>query len=31
MVALIETYQQEDGTIKFPEDVAKFLGLEEIS
>ncbi|MBT6796265.1 MAG: serine--tRNA ligase, partial [Candidatus Marinimicrobia bacterium] len=31
MVALIETYQQEDGTIKFPEDVAKFLGFEEIS
>jgi seryl-tRNA synthetase len=31
MVALIETYQQEDGTIKFPEDVGKFLGLEEIS
>ena len=31
MVALIETYQQKDGTIKFPQKVADFLGIEEIS
>ena len=29
-VALIETYQQEDGSIKFPEDVAHYLGIKEI-
>jgi len=31
MVALIETYQQEDGSIVFPDDVARFLGIKEIS
>ncbi len=30
-VALLETYQTEDGVIKFPDDVAEFIGLEEIS
>ena len=30
MVALIETYQQENGTIKFPKNVADFLGIQEI-
>ena len=30
MVALIETYQQKDGTIKFPQKVADFLGIKEI-
>ena len=30
MVALIETYQQEDGTIKFPQKVADFIGIQEI-
>ncbi len=30
MVALIETYQQQDGTIKFPQKVADFLGIQEI-
>jgi len=29
-IALIETYQQADGTIRFPESVAKLLGIEEI-
>ncbi|MBT3590204.1 MAG: serine--tRNA ligase [Candidatus Marinimicrobia bacterium] len=29
-VALIETYQQEDGSIKFPSDVAHYLGMKEI-
>ena len=31
MVALIETYQTEKGTVSFPDDVAEFLGIEEIS
>jgi len=31
MVALLETYQTKNGTIKFPDNVAKFLGIEEIS
>ena len=30
MVALIETYQTEDGSIKFPENVCEFLGIKEI-
>ena len=31
MVALIETYQTEKGTVCFPDDVAEFLGIQEIS
>jgi len=31
MAALIETYQTEEGTIVFPEYVADFLGIQEIS
>jgi len=31
MVALIETYQTKEGTIKFPLDIAEYLGIEEIS
>ena len=31
MVALIETYQTKEGTIKFPSDIAEYLGIEEIS
>ena len=31
MVALIETYQTEKGTVFFPDDVAEFLGIQEIS
>ena len=31
MVALIETYQTENGTVFFPDDVAEFLGIQEIS
>ena len=31
MVALLETYQTEDAVIQFPDDVAEFIGLEEIS
>ena len=31
MVALIETYQTEKGTVSFPDDVAEFLGIQEIS
>ncbi len=30
-VALLETYQTEDAVIQFPDDVAEFIGLEEIS
>ena len=30
LVALLETYQTDKGTIKFPEKIAKFLGIEEI-
>ena len=30
MVALIETYQNQNGTIRFPEKVAEFLGIKEI-
>jgi len=30
MVALIETYQTQDGTIKFPDSVHEFLGMKEI-
>ena len=31
MVALIETYQNQNGTISFPEKVAEFLGIKEIT
>ncbi len=31
MVALLETYQTKNGTIKFPDNVAKFLGIKEIN
>ncbi len=31
MVALLETYQTEDGNILFPKDVAEFLGMNEIN
>ena len=31
MVALIETYQTKEGIIKFPSDIAEYLGIEEIS
>mgnify|MGYP001596909441 FL=1 len=31
MVALLETYQTEKGTIQFPNEVAKFLGIKEIA
>ena len=31
MVALIETYQTEKGTVVFPDDVANFLDIQEIS
>ena len=31
MVALIETYQTENGAIQFPDEVADFLGINEIS
>ena len=31
MVALLETYQTKNGKIKFPDKVAKFLGIEEIN
>ena len=30
LIALLETYQTDKGTIKFPEKIAKFLGIEEI-
>ncbi len=30
LVALLETYQTDKGKIKFPEKIAKFLGIEEI-
>ena len=30
MVALLETYQKEDGSVSFPKDVAEFLGIDEI-
>ena len=30
MVALLETYQKQDGSISFPKDVAEFLGIDEI-
>lgn len=30
MVALLETYQQADGSIVFPDEVADFLGIKEI-
>ena len=30
IVALIETYQNQNGTISFPEKVAEFLGIKEI-
>ena len=30
LVALLETYQTDKGTIKFPEKIANFLGIEEI-
>jgi len=31
MVALLETYQTEDGSVSFPKDVAEFLGINEIN
>ncbi len=31
MVALLETYQTENGDVLFPKDVAEFLGINEIS
>ncbi|MGY8763149.1 MAG: serine--tRNA ligase [Fidelibacterota bacterium] len=31
MVALLETYQTEKGTIQFPNEVANFLGIQEIN
>ena len=31
MVALLETYQKEDGSVSFPKDVAEFLGMDEIN
>ena len=31
MVALLETYQKEDGSVLFPKDVAEFLGIDEIN
>lgn len=31
MVALIETYQEEDGIVRFPEKVASFLGIKELA
>jgi len=31
VVALIETYQTKDGKISFPDSVAKFIGIKEIS
>ena len=30
MVALLETYQNEDGSVSFPKDVAEFLSINEI-
>jgi len=30
MVALLETYQKEDGSVVFPNDVAEFLDIDEI-
>ena len=30
MVALIETYQTEDGQVQFPEEVEEFIGIKEI-
>ena len=31
MVALLETYQTEDGSVTFPKDVAEFLGIDKIN
>ena len=31
MVALIETYQEEDGIVRFPEKVSSFLGIKELA
>ena len=31
MVALLETYQKQDGSVSFPKDVAEFLGIDEIN
>jgi seryl-tRNA synthetase len=30
LIAIIENYQQEDGSIKIPEALRKYTGLEEI-
>ena len=30
LVALVETYQNKEGKVSFPEDIAKFLGMSEI-
>ncbi len=30
VIALLETYQKEDGSVSFPEDVSDFLGIKEI-
>jgi len=31
MIALIETYQEEDGIVRFPEKVSSFLGIKELA
>ena len=31
MIALLETYQTENGNVSFPKDVANFLGMDQIS
>ena len=31
MVALIETYQEKDGVVRFPEEVSTFLGIKELA
>ena len=31
VIALIETYQNSEGNVRFPEQVASFLGIEELS
>ena len=31
MVALLETYQKQDGGVSFPKDVAEFIGIDEIN
>ena len=31
MIALLETYQTENGNVSFPKEVANFLGMDQIS